>query len=200
MKLKTYLGMALLVLTSFGLFAADKPKKEMSAEEKAQMDAMMKAGAPGEEHKKLAGMVGTWNATVKMWNAPGTEPQVSKGVSVNTKVLGGRWIQEKFTGSFMGMPFSGMGYTGYDNMSKQYVGTWMDTMSTGMMSSTGKAEGDNTFTFDSTMPDPMTGKNVPTKMKMTVVDKNKHIMEMWAPAPDGTQFKMMEITYIRKKS
>ena len=132
--------------------------------------------------------------------APGAEPSTSKGVSTNKMVLGGRWVQENFTGNFMGMPFSGLGYTGYDNVTNQYVGTWMDTMSTGMMvTSSGSASGD-TYTFNSTMADPMSGKMTEMKSKVTVIDKNKHVMEMWAPAPDGTQFKMMEITYTRKKS
>ena len=196
-KARVYLAGGLFLMMAFGAFAADKPK--MSAEEKAAMEAMEKAATPGEPHKKLASMVGTWNATVKMWNAPDAEPAVSKGVSTSTWVLGGRFVQEKFTGSFMGMPFNGMGYTGYDNVTKQYIGSWMDTFSTGMMVSTGKAEGD-TYSFTSKMPDPVSGQMVDTTTKVTVVGKDKHVMEMWAPGPDGKQFRMMEITYTRKKS
>ena len=203
MKLKVYLGIALLML-AVGAFAADPPKQQgqpqMSAEEKAAMDAAMKAAMPGEQHKKLAGMVGTWDATVKMWNKPDAQPMVSNGVSRNHAVLGGRWIEEEFTGNFMGQPFSGVGYTGYDNVTKQYVGTWMDSMSTGMMTSTGSSDSDNSYMFTSSMPDPMSGKNVEMKSKVTVVDKDHHTMEMWAPGPDGKMFKMMEINYTRKKS
>ena len=197
MKLKVSLAAALLALSSLMAFAAQQ--KQMSPEEKAAMDAMMKAGMPGEAHKKLAGMVGTWDATVKMWQSPDAEPAVSTGVSKNTSIMGGRWIQQQFTGNFMKMPFTGIGYTGYDNISKQYVGTWMDSMSTGMMNSTGSAEGDNAYAFTSMMPDPMTGKPTEIKSKITVVNKDRHVMEMWGPAPDGKMFKMMEITYNRKK-
>jgi hypothetical protein len=35
--------------------------------------------------------------------------------------------------------------------------------------------------------------------KVTVLDNDHHIMEMWAPGPDGKAFKMMEISYARKK-
>jgi hypothetical protein len=34
---------------------------------------------------------------------------------------------------------------------------------------------------------------------VTVTDENHHSMEMWMPGPDGKVFKMMEITYTRKK-
>ena len=53
--------------------------------------------------------------------------------------MGGRYLEQRFKGDIMGMPFEGIGYTGYDNVKKQYWGTWMDNMSTGMMTSTGTA-------------------------------------------------------------
>ena len=199
MRLKVYVGACAILLSSLTALAQDQ--KQMSPEEKAAMEAMMKAGSPSEAHKKLAGMVGTWDATVKMYNQPGAPANVSTGTSENKLVLGGRWVQESFSGNFMGMPFSGLGYTGYDNIKKQYVGTWMDTMSTSVMQSSGTsdASGKN-FQFDSTMEDPMTGKSVATKSTLTVTDENHHTMEMWMPAPDGKMFKMMEISYTRKKS
>lgn len=199
MKLKVYLGAAALVLFSSVLFALDPQQKEMTAEEKAAMDAYMKAAMPGDAHKKLAEMAGTWNATVKVWSAPGAEPAVSTGTSVNTSVLGGRWMREEFDGTFMGMPFSGVGYTGYDNVLKQYVSTWMDSMSTGVMISNGTAGSDNTYSYTSTVSDAMTGKPSQATTKITVVDKDKHVMEMFGPAPDGKVYKMMEIAYTRKK-
>ena len=198
MKRNVCLGACAILLCSI-VFAQEQPK--MSPEEKAQMDAMVKAATPGDPHKKLASMIGTWDATVKMFPMqPGAPVQQSTGVSENKWVLGGRWVQETFNGTFMGMPFSGIGYTGYDNIKKQYVGTWMDTASTSVMTSTGGPTGEKTYEFNSSMDDPMSGKAMPLKTKMTVIDDNKHVMEMWAPAPDGKMVRMMEITYTRKKS
>jgi len=199
MKIRVLVATALLVLCT-STFADEPQKKEMSAEEKAAMEAMMKAMTPGDAHKLLDGMAGTWDAKVTMWMAPGQEPTVSTGTSENSWVLGNREMMEKFSGTFMGMPFSGIGYTGYDNIKKQYWGTWMDSMSTGMMMSTGStADNGKTWKFNSSMPDPMTGKDAPVEEKITVTDKDHHTMEMWTPGPDGRTFKMMEITYTRKK-
>jgi hypothetical protein len=199
MRLKVWVG-ACAILLSSAVIAQEPPKKmEMSAQEKAAMEAMMNAATPGEAHKKLAPMVGTFDAKVKMYGQPGTPPQESAGTSECTWVLGGRWIEERFSGTFMGRPFSGIGYSGYDNIKKQYVGTWMDTMSTSVMISAGGPTGDNTYEFNSSMDDPMSGKPMPVKMKATVIDNDHHTMEMWGPAPGGTMFKMMEITYTRKK-
>ena len=100
----------------------------------------------------------------------------------------------------MGMPFTGMGFTGYDNIKKKYVGTWMDTMTTSMMISSGTANADGkSYTFTSTMDDPMTGKSSPVKETVTIVDDDHHTLEMWSPGPDGKMFKTMEIAYTRKK-
>src|SRR5687768_2235337 len=109
---------------------ADKP---MSAEEKAMMDAWAKFATPAEGHRALAGMVGTWDAEVTSWMSPGQPPVKSKGISENRMVLGGRWVESKFTSEMMGQPFEGVGYTGYDNHKKKYMGTWMDNMSTAVM-------------------------------------------------------------------
>jgi len=172
----------------------------MSAEEKAMMEAMMKAMTPGDAHKLLDGMVGTFDAKVTSSMDPSKPPEVSNGTSENSWVMGNRYVMQKFTGSFMGMPFQGVGYTGYDNIKKQYWGLWMDNFSTGAMVSAGStADNGKTWKFTSTMPDPMTGKDAPMEERITVTDHDHHTFEMWAPGPDGRMFKMMEIQYTRKK-
>jgi hypothetical protein len=179
--------------------AAAPQQQQMSPEQKAEMDAMMKAMTPGAPHKLLEGMVGDWNAKVSMWMQPGAPPAQSEGTSENRWILGGRYVEQKFNGTFMGAPFNGVGYTGYDNIKKQYWGTWMDSMSTGVMHSTGTTTDGKSWTFDSVMPDPMTGKDAPVQERINVVDNDHHVWEMWSPGPDGKMFKMMEITYTRKK-
>lgn len=181
--------------------AAAKPKAAAPAmDEKAAMEAMMKAATPGEPHKQLAAMAGTWDTSVKMWMKPGDPPQESTGTTERKMVLGDRYLSETFDGTFMGQPFSGTGMTGYDNVTKKYVGTWADTMSTGMMLSTGMMDkGGKSITSKSTMSDPMTGKTTTAKIKMSMTDADHQTMEMWGAGPDGKTYKMMEITYSRKK-
>jgi uncharacterized membrane-anchored protein len=200
-KLCSALALILLIATAaIGQEKKSQPP-QMSAEEKAAMEAMQKAMTPGPNHKALNDMVGTWNAKVTMWMSPEAPPSVSKGTSVNRWIMGGRYVEQKFSGTFMDMPFSGIGYTGYDNVKKQYWGTWMDNMSTGMMMSTGSTDdGGKTWKFTATMADPMTGKDAPVEERVTVKSKNEHVMEMWSPAPDGKMYKMMEIVYTRKKA
>ena len=193
MRLKVCLAGALLVLCSIPLVAQN------SNNDAAAMEAMMKAATPGAPHKALDAFSGTWNTKIQMWMAPGAPPATSEGTSENKMVMGGRYLQQSFKGNFMGMPFEGMGYTGYDNVKKQYWGTWMDNMSTGMMLSTGWSPDNKTFMFTGSMADPMTGKDTRAEERITIVDNDHHTMEMWGPGPDGAMYKMMQIEYARKK-
>ena len=186
------------------LSAQDKPKKAASKaapmDEKAMMEMWKKAGTPGDMHKKMNDMVGTFEADVRMWMDPSKPPEDSKGTSVNKWVLGDRFVETKYDGTMMGEPFNGIGYTGYDNVQKKYVGTWMDSGGTGIMFSTctPAADGKSMTCKSSTVWDPMTNKPSPMEFKTSWTDKDHHQMEMWGMGPGGKKYKMMEITYTRK--
>jgi hypothetical protein len=206
MKLRGILaGLAfLIVIAALAIGADEKGKKTKPAagkmDEKAMMEMMAKYSTPGEEHKKLEASVGTWDATVKMWMAPGTPPQESTGTAENKMALGGRFLEQHYEGTMMNQPFTGMGFTGYDLYKKQYVGTWIDSMGTAIMNTTGSADpSGKSFTFKGTMDDPMSGKKMNFKETMTMVDNDHQVFEMWAPGPDGKMFKTLEINYTRKK-
>jgi hypothetical protein len=192
------LGTCLVVAGLSSAAAQEKKAPAAPPDEKAMMEAMQKAGTPGEAHKKLDAMVGTFDTKVTMYMDPSKPPDVSTGTSVNSWVLGNRFVEMKYQGTFMGQPFSGIGYQGYDNVQKKYVGTWMDSAGTAMMNSTGAMKG-NVMTTSSMMADPMSGKMSKITSKMTVTDNDHHKMEMWGPGPDGKDYKMMEIEYTRKK-
>ena len=197
MRSKTVIAAILVVVCSFPLIAQ---QQKMTPEQQKMMAAAEKAATPGANHKMLNSMVGTWDTVVKFFPAPGAPAMTSTGTSTNQWVLGGRYVEQRFKGTSMGQPFEGLGYTGYDNLKKQYFGTWMDTMSTGVMTSTGSAtNGGKNWSFKASMDDPMTGKSMPVQEKITVVSNDKHVFEMWSPGPDGKSYKSMEITYTRKK-
>ena len=204
-------ALALAAMTVAGLAAADTTKKPADAgkkpaeqaagpDEKAMMEKWVQVATPSAGHKALEPVVGTWDAKITMWMAPGAPPQESTGTSENKWVLGGRFVEQRYEWNFMGQPFSGVGYTGYDNFKKKYVGTWMDTMGTMIMVSEGSADatGKN-LSMASTIDDIMTGKPTHVKTEIKIADADHHVMEMWGPDPTGKQFKTMEIRYTRKK-
>jgi len=197
---KTFaLATALLLVCCFTAIADDKPAAKKMEMDPAMMKAMMDAATPGAAHKALDGMIGTWDTKVTSWMMPGMDPMVSTGTSENKWIMGGRYVEQRFKGDIMGMAFEGIGITGYDNVKKQYFGTWIDSMSTGMMTSVGTGGDAKTMTFKGTFADPMSGKDVTCEEKMTVIDADHTTFEMWVPGPDGKMFKTMAIEYSRKK-
>lgn len=197
--MKRMLVPALVLLVAMPLLAQEPPK--MTPEQQAAMDAWMKAMTPGDAHKALNDMVGTFNAKVSFWETPGGPPQVSEGVSESRWIMGGRFIETRFTGSMMGMPFEGLGYSGYDNVRKQYWSTWIDNSTTGLMLATGGAptDGGKKWTYKGGWADPMTGKEISVTETVVVKDADHHTFEMWGPDKSGKTFKMMQIEYTRKK-
>ena len=198
MKLKATTAILLCLLSALAAVAQNQQPTEDQM--KAMWDAMAKATAPGAEHKLLEPMIGTFDTVIRFYPGPGAPPSESTGTSVSKWIFGGRYVEQRFKGSSMGQAFEGIGYTAYDKIKKQYVSTWMDSMSTGIMSSTGTAEaGGKKWKFTGAMDDPMTGTTTQTEQTIVVDSNDKHTFEMWAPMPDGKNFKMMEIVYTRKK-
>ncbi len=71
-------------------------------------------------------------------------------------MLDGRVMSEDFKGSMMGMPFTGHGMHGYDNVTGKHWSTWNDSMSTGLMVSEGTCDAKGACTFTGSWNDPIT--------------------------------------------
>jgi hypothetical protein len=191
-----FLVTAAAILALPGFLRAQAP--EMTAEQKAEMEAYQKAGAPGAPHKTMAATVGTYDAKVKSWHEPGKPPMEETGTSTRTMTLDGRVLTEEFKGSMMGMPFTGHGMRGYDNVSGKYWATWMDSMSTGIMVSEGTCDAKNTCTFKGSWNDPIKKGPVTARMISRWTSPTTEVFEMHGPGRDGKEMKMMEITYTKK--
>jgi len=154
---------------------------------------------PGPAHQALDPLIGDWNAEVKMWMTPDAPPTITKGTSKNTWTLKGRFVQQEFNGEFMGKPFRGISFTGYDNVRQKYRSVWIDDMSTTMVTSEGDAEdGGKVITFGGEYACAMTGdKHKQTKQIFRIISRDKHVFEMHDPSK-GDNSKEMEITYTRK--
>jgi hypothetical protein len=184
---------------SAAVWAADPPKAAApSAAEKAMWDKMAQAGTPGEAHKKLEPLVGKFTVKSRSWMDPGKPPEESSGTSERKWIMGGRYIEEHYQGTYGGKPFTGMGLQGYDNVTQKYFGTWIDSGSTSMSLARGTQAG-NTIKYQGTMSDPMSGKEVPYTMITTLTGNDSHKLEMWGPGPGGKEMKWMELVYTRTR-
>lgn len=194
---------SLVILSSLqfacAAYAADPPKQPApSAAEKAMMEKMAQAGTPGEAHKKLEPLVGKFTVKSKSWMDPGKPPEESNGASERKWIMGGRYIEEHYQGTYGGKPFMGMGLQGYDNVLKTYFGTWIDSGSTSITLARGVMNG-NAIKYQGTMSDPMSGQELPYTMITTITSNDSHKLEMWGPGPGGKDMKWMELVYTRAK-
>jgi hypothetical protein len=189
-------------MLSGGLALAQDNSKQQSNSmgmTEEQQEAMMKAMSPGEMHKGLAKMAGDWTFTNTFWMAPGQPPTESTGTMHAETILGGRYVQSVWKGNMMGQEFEGRGTDGYDNVSKQFVSSWVDNMGTGIMVSTGTCEdGGKKCTTIGSFSDPMTGGPSTMRSVITWVDDNTFKNEMYGKDPSGKEFKSMEIVAKRK--
>lgn len=186
-------------------FSADKTDSRPS---EAEMARMMELAKPGEMHKVLAGFVGEWSYTVKMWMDPNPSapPTESSGTAVIKAIMDGRFVTGEHSGKMqmpgpdgktMDMDFKGMSIDGYDNVKKKFLSSWIDIMGTGIMN----AEGDydaamKTLTYRAEL-EMMPGTKTNVREVIKVIDTDHHTFD-WYEERAGKDVKAMEISYTRK--
>jgi hypothetical protein len=90
--------------------AKDK-KQEKQMDPQAMMEVYQKLATPGEPHKQLASLAGSWTTKTKEWMEPGKPPTESTGTAEMKMLLDGRFLYQEYSSQTMGQPFSGLGST-----------------------------------------------------------------------------------------
>lgn len=166
----------------------------MTPEQMAQWQA---AATPGEHHQQMKGLVGEWKTTITSWEAPGSEPTVTHGKAAVELIMDGRYVLENFEATMMGMPFKGIGISGYDNVAQKHTTVWLDNMSTQVLYSKGDcADHCKKLTHRATMQSPFGGE-MQMKFISNAVSDDKLVFEYYMINEDGSEFKSMEIVYER---
>lgn len=175
--------------------ASDAPAEPTPEEMQKMYEQMAKLGP---EHELLKQSAGEWTAETKMFAAGSDEPVMTdKAKSTNKLVMGGRYLQHNFEGTFAGQPFLGRGLSGYDNIQKKYVGTWIDNMGTGIMQVEGTWDAKTKTMTETGVTHTPLGV-MKHKMVTTHTDKDHMTFTMYTILPTGPQ-KQMVIEYTRKK-
>lgn len=165
------------------------------------MQAVMEAGTPGKMHEWLAKDIGTWNAETTMWMAPDSDPLKSGGTATYSPLMDGRFVKCDMKGEMPGMgPYHGVGIYGYDNVSQEFVCSWFDNHSTGIMNGVGELSADGkTLTWEFTGNCPLTKKPIVMREIETITGPKTKTIEMFGDDPKtGEEFKMMQIEYMKQ--
>ena len=213
MKWHGYLRAAasvLLAVSVSGSLQAQDAKEPKAGDKKPgesdMMAMMMELAQPGENHKRMGDMVGTWAYTVKWWMSPEAPPAESTGTTVTKPAMDGRYFISDHTGKMqlpgpdgkmVDMVFKGMAIEGFDNAKKKFVSSWIDNMGTGIMNSEGTYdEGTKTLTYTAEY-EPMPGMKTKVRQVIKMVDKDHHTMEFFEMRGEK-EVKTMEMAYTRK--
>jgi hypothetical protein len=181
---------------------AEKPAAGDSGQ---MMAAMMEMAKPGENHKMLAEMVGSWTYAVKWWMSPDAPPLDATGTASTKSVMDGRYFISENTGKMsmpgpdgkvMEMNFQGISTEGYDNAKKKFVASWIDNMGTGIMMMEGTYDpATKTMTYLGE-EQPMPGMKMSVRQVIKCIDKDHRKLELYE-VHSGQEIKVMEITYTR---
>jgi hypothetical protein len=200
----TSMKIALLTLTlltaaispSFANHHQAKDKKAAPAVQQQAAECPMPKAGP--QHAWLRQMVGEWTAKTEATYAPGQPPEKSEGTETVT-ALGDFWTITTVKSQMMNMPFSGSMTMGYDTEKKQYVATWVDSMTGKLWQYTGTLnDAGNTLTLETEGVCPMKGGK-PVKFRETIqmLDKNHKTFTSAMQGEDGKWVTNMTSTAVR---
>ncbi|HXY54897.1 MAG TPA: DUF1579 domain-containing protein [Nitrospirota bacterium] len=162
------------------------------------MEIYTKVGTPGEPHKMLAKLEGSWTTRSRSWMEPDKPPIESTGTCEQKLVLAGHYLQQDYTGDMMGFPFTGINLLGHNNHTGMYESVWLDSMSTAIYYFVGAASADGrTITQKCCYDDPVRGPSV-WRTVTRIRDDNTVEFEMFITPEGGNEEKMMEMTIARK--
>ena len=214
-KFRSVISVVLLAAITLPLIAQDStepkkdaaPKSEGKKPSEAEMMAMMMDMAkPGENHRHMQELAGTWSYTVKWWMNPGSPPSESTGITISKLVMDGRYLISENTGKMqmpgsdgkmVDMEFKGMAIEGYDNAKKKFVASWIDNMGTGIMNMEGTFDAaTKTLTYYAEY-EPMPGMKTKMREVVTSTDQDHHSMQFFEDR-GGKEVKTMQIDYTRK--
>lgn len=207
---------SVLGLAAFSAFAQESEESESAADVSAEDTAVAPAtddalmarmkdySTPNENHKALEMLVGNWDAVIKTWMSPKSDPIVAQNKSESQMIFGGRFLQERFSGTFMGEPYEGMGIMGYDNIKKMFQYIWLDNSGTGIVKIDAQYDpATKSFFEQGNVSCPITGGQRWLRGKITILDADHYTQEFYMKDPadlvNGEEFKSMEITYSRVK-
>ena len=152
-------------------------------------------GAVSAEHARLARLAGLWNVKQSLWLKHGEPPQTDLEMAEFIAVLGGRALRQDLRIS-SSTPFQGIGFTGYDNITRTYYTSWMDVNFTDLLVLRGiRDERTNTWRFSGSMSG-VDGTPTPTRQELKILDED-HFVVRYFETKGGSETLAVKLEYSR---
>lgn len=155
---------------------------------------------PGANHAVLARFIGKWDLSTQLCQGEMKMPG-EPGAAEFSWLFEGRWLQQKGSGSMMGMPLQSFYLIGYDNFKQSFVTASISTMDTGMITTEGDLDqhGKNLISYG-TLDEYLTGEIAkPVKSVWRFISDDEMVLEIHDLAIGEVNTKVIEMHYTRKK-
>ena len=152
--------------------------------------------APDTEHRMLAGLAGEWTVKQSFWTALGKPPKIDSGHASLVMILNGRHLRQTVHIDD-GTNFEGLGYFGYDPVTKAFFSTWMDVNFPGIVIARGELEpATRSVTLRGRMDTAQVSGPVPVREVLTVVDRD-HLRYEFYETHKGIEALSVRLEYTR---
>lgn len=169
------------------------PEDQAKAAEK-----WVKLGEPGENHKILERLLGVYKVETSFWSKPELPPYTSVGSSQFAAILGGRFIEERHSGSVGDRLFEGVGLYGYDNALSHFSNTWTDSLNTSIISSIGRYDKErDLIVFKGPVYDPILEEEKDITTVLRFISANQFSVALYEEGRRGALWKTVEMVYTK---
>jgi hypothetical protein len=192
-----------LMIVSILLGAKNIALAQQSTNSQTNLSASSRLSLPGEQHRWLNPLIGTWTVEMLVWPAPGVDPIVSKEMTATrTWILDGRYLREDLSGKFAGNPSNRVAILSYNNLEERFELVTIDTFEPGQMwyashskSSPSKIEliGDNVEAGFGEKP---TGRKRSLRFEFEILP-NRSVERIYVKYPSEKEFLFVEQRFTR---
>lgn len=154
------------------------------------------ASAPDAEHRMLARLAGEWTVKQAFWTTPGMPPKIDSGHASLAMILNGRHLRQSVRIDD-GTNFEGLGYFGYDPVTKAFFSTWMDVNFSGIVIARGgPGPATRSVTLRGRMNSAQMSDAVPVREVLTIVDGD-HLRYGFYETHKGVEALSVRLEYTR---
>jgi hypothetical protein len=150
---------------------------------------------PGEHHKQLDSLAGSWNVAITFRLGNGPERHGSATCEARW-ILGGRFLEQQYK-SDSGLEVRQ--FVGYDNQKKKFFEVKFDNSDTGVLHTEGTISDDGKrITNFGDRLDPVTGKSARLRTVTTIIDGDHFTIEWFLVGADGVEQRTVLMAHSRK--
>jgi len=161
-------------------------------------DCMQEMPQPTAEHNWLTSKAGTWDVECTMWMGPPDQPPMKCSGTDVVEAIGGFWISARFNCDMGGMPFVGQCQAGYNEHTKKFVQTWVDSFCSQIMQLEGSRKSDGSLEMKGIGWGAM-GPHTHFRSTEDHHSPDSMTFRMFCSAPGGPEVQTMQFEYKRRK-